>query len=186
MRRHLAAFLVLALLTGAGTAGADEIDGVAFAQQVTVGRTSLGLRGTGLLRKFLIKGYVAGLYLADDVPSASVLSDVPKRLEIEYFRSIAADAFAKAGDEYIARNVDEPTLLRLRPRLDQLNALYREVEPGDRYSLTYIPNWGTELALNGKPLGRIPGADFAAAVFSIWLGDQPMDEPLKRRLLKPR
>jgi hypothetical protein len=82
--------------------------------------------------------------------------------------------------------VDAPTLIRLRPRLDQLNALYRDVEPGDRYSLTYVPDWGTELALNGVPLGRIPGADLAAAVFAIWLGDQPMDEPLKRRLLKPR
>ena len=186
MKRRLAGGLALALLVGAGTAAADEIAGVAFAERLTVGGTSLGLRGTGLLRKFLIKGYVAGLYLADEVPSARVLTDVPKRLEIEYFRSIAADAFAKAGDQYIARNVDAATLLRLRPRLDQLNALYRDVEPGDRYSLTYVPGQGTELSLNGKPLGRIPGADFAAAVFSIWLGDQPVDEPLKRRLLAPR
>jgi hypothetical protein len=185
VRRRLAASLVLTLLAG-GTAGADEIEGVAFAPRVTVGGASLGLRGTGLLRKYLIKGYVAGLYLADDVPSARVLDDVPKRLEIEYFRSIQARAFAKAGDEYIARNVDPATLARLRPRLNRLNALYRDVEPGDRYALTYVQGLGTELALNGRALGRLPGADFAAAVFSIWLGDQPMDEPLKRRLLKPR
>jgi hypothetical protein len=60
------------------------------------------------------------------------------------------------------------------------------VEPGDRYTLTYAPGWGTELALNGEPLGRIAGPDFASAVFSIWLGDEPMDKPLKRRLLTPR
>jgi hypothetical protein len=186
VKRRLAAGLALAALVAAGTAGAAEIEGVAFADRLTVGRTSLGLRGTGLLRKFLIKGYVAALYMADDVPSASVLSNVPKRLEIEYFRSVSADAFAKAGDQYVARNVDAPALMRLRPRLDQLNTLYRDVEPGDRYSLTYVPGWGTELSLNGEPLGRVPGADFAAAVFSIWLGEDPMDEPLKRRLLTPR
>jgi hypothetical protein len=186
VKRRMAAGLALAILVTAGSSGADEIEGVAFADHRTVGSASLGLRGMGLLRKFLIKGYVAALYMPDDVPSDRVLGDVPKVLEIEYFRSIAAGAFAKAGDQYIARNVDAATLIRLRPRLDQLNALYRDVEPGDRYTLTYAPGWGTQLSLNGEPLGRIPGADFAAAVFSIWLGEEPMDEPLKRRLLKPR
>jgi hypothetical protein len=42
---------------------------------------------------------------------------------------------------------------------------------------------GTELALNGVPRGVIQGADFAAAIFSLWLGDQPIDERFKRSLL---
>lgn len=45
----------------------------------------------------------------------------------------------------------------------------------DRYSLTYMPGVGTELALNDNPLGVIDGADFAAAYFRIWLGDHPID-----------
>ena len=78
------------------------------------------------------------------------------------------------------------TLERLRPRIDYHNSLYVDVQPGDRYSLTYIPGKGTVLALNDKPIGTIEGADFAAAIFSIWLGAKPMDTKFKRSLLGMR
>ena len=84
----------------------------------------------------------------------------------------------------IAENVDAATFAALRPRIDRLNALYRDVNEGDRYALTYLPGSGTELSYNGRPLGRVEGADFAAALFSIWLGDSPVDEGLKRSLLE--
>ena len=59
----------------------------------------------------------------------------------------------------------------------------QHVQPGDRYSLTYIPGVGTELALNGTPRGVIEGADFAAAIFSLWLGENPFDRQFKQALL---
>ena len=40
-----------------------------------------------------------------------------------------------------------------------------------------------ELAYNGQPLGSIPGAEFARAMFAIWLGAKPLDEALKTQLL---
>ena len=76
-----------------------------------------------------------------------------------------------------------PLSLPRRPSLDRINALYRDVKPGDRYSLTYLPGRGTELALNGEPLGLIAGSDFASAYFSIWLGPKPLDAALKAQLL---
>ena len=72
------------------------------------------------------------------------------------------------------------------PRSDReppTEALAVDVEPGDRYTLTYIPGEGTELALNGVPRGTIAGADFAAAIFTLWLGDKPIDERFKQSLL---
>ncbi len=50
-------------------------------------------------------------------------------------------------------------------------------------ALTYIPGTGTELALNGRPMGVIEGADFAAAIFSLWLGENPYDKRFKNALL---
>lgn len=50
-------------------------------------------------------------------------------------------------------------LLRLKKRMDQINAVYRDVKRGDRYSLTYQPGRGTELAFNGTPLVTLEGAD---------------------------
>lgn len=178
----LCALLVQSL---AGVAGAREIEGVQFADRVIAAGTPLQLNCVGLLRFMVfIKGYVAALYLGEGVQPGTVLADVPKRLEIDYFHAIKAGDFAKATDEWIAANVDAATMVKLRPRIDTLNALYLDVKPGDRYSLTYVPGAGTVLAFNGKPRGTIEGADFAAALFAIWLGEKPLDASLKAQLLR--
>jgi hypothetical protein len=61
--------------------------------------------------------------------------------------------------------------------------MYEDVKPGDRYSLTYIPGKGTKLALNGEHKGTIEGSEFAAALFSIWLGNKPIDKTFKKQIL---
>ena len=175
--------VVIALAT-AQPAGAAEIEGVQFADQVRSRDVALQLRCVGLLRyRLFIKAYVAALYLGDGAATDDVLADVPKRLELNYFWSIAAADFGRAGDEILKRNVDEGTFATLRPRLARINAWYRDVKPGDRYSLTYLPGVGTQLALNGSEIGVIDGADFAKAYFQIWLGDDPIDAKLREQLL---
>lgn len=178
---------VLALMMWATTsvnAFAAEIAGVTFADNHKVGETNLMLVGTGLMRYLVfIKAYVGALYMEEGIPSDKVLSDVAKRLELEYFHPIKAEDFVYSTNELIARNVDASTIARLQPRIDRLNALYENVTPGDRYSLTYIPGVGTDLALNGESKGTIEGSDFAAAVFSMWLGPQSIDESMRNSLL---
>jgi hypothetical protein len=183
MRRVIAVLVCLAVLAVA-RGEAKEIEGVRFADEIRAGRTMLRLTNVGLLRyRYVIKAYVAGLYLGDGATPETVLADAPKRLEIEYFYGIKADGFANATNAGIAANVSPEAVARLRPRIDRVNALYRDVKPGDRYALTYVPGVGTELALNGTPLGTIEGADFAAAIFAIWLGPHAIDESLKTQLL---
>jgi chalcone isomerase-like protein/GTP cyclohydrolase I-like protein len=163
---------------------ATELEGVHFADQYRSGNVTMRLSCVGLLRyKLFIKAYVAALYLGEGAANRDVFADVPKRLELSYFWSIRSADFGKAGDAILAQNVDAQTFAALRPRLDRINALYRDVKPGDRYSLTYVPGVGTELALNGRPLGVIDGADFGAAYFRIWLGDHSIDARLRDQLL---
>jgi hypothetical protein len=163
---------------------AAEVNGINFDDQYAVGDKVLKIRGGGLLRVMVFaKVYVSALYLPEDCASKLALSDVPKRLEVEYMRSIAGNDFGRVTNKKISENVDPQTYERLRPRIEYHNSLYRDVKPGDRYSLTYIPGKGTELALNGEPQGVIEGADFAAAVFSMWLGPKPISESLKKDLL---
>ncbi len=108
---------------------------------------------------------------------------MPRRLEIEYFWAIPADKFANATVEGISRSTDPATFERLRRSIDRINQLYEDVEAGDRYALTYVPGVGTELALNGRRLGVVEGADFSAALFAIWIGEESLDESLRRQLL---
>ena len=176
--------ILCATLTGVSRVETAEIEGINFDNRYSIADTTLKLRGTGLLRVMVFaKIYVAALYLPEDYPAKLALSDVPKRLEVEYLRSIAGKDFGPATNKKVSENVDQQTFQRLQPRLEYHNSLYRDVRAGDRCALTYIPGKGTELTINGEPKGTIEGADFAAALFSIWLGPKPISESLKKELL---
>lgn len=166
-------------------AQAAEIEGVSFPETTEWRDTALVLHGTGLMRyRYVIKAYVAALYLGERVDAEDVLDDVPRRLEIEYFWGIPAEAFARVTFEGIARNRGEAAAERMREAIDALSRLYADVAPGDRYALTYVPGVGTELSLNGVPRGVVEGAEFSSALFAIWLGEQPFDEALREQLLR--
>ncbi len=185
--RGLVAGVAVAALSASVVHASVEVEGVTFSQRYTDGRVELELGCVGVLRYMrFIKGYVAALYLDDEDAAAKVLSDVPKRLEISYFWEIEGEKIASAGEELVARNVAPDELAELRPQLSAIRALYDDVRPGDRYALTYVPGTGTELSLNGKVKGLIPGAEFARAYFAIWLGEEPIDASLKEQLLSCR
>jgi hypothetical protein len=182
-RKSAFVLVAVAFVMLASGPDAADIDGVHFKERLKLNNTTLKLAGTGLLRYWGFKAYVGALYLEEGCPIGEALSDRAKRIELQYKRSIKGKNFGPATDKSIAENIDPATLRRLRPRLDYHNSLYEDVQPGDRYSLTYIPGQGTELALNGDSKGVIEGADFAAAVFSIWLGPKPLHESFKKQLL---
>jgi hypothetical protein len=181
----LAVVIVFSILSGVTAAPqAATVEGVTFSREVRAGDSTLALRGYGLLRYMVfIKAYVAAFFLPEGVRSEDALTDVPKLLEIEYFHPIIAQDFAKATSASISQNTSLMTYQELKPKIDELNALYRDIAPGDRYALTYIPGRGTTLSWNGQPLGTVAGREFAAALFGIWIGASPLDGDLKRLLL---
>ena len=164
-------------------AGPVEIEGVSFSGAVRAGDTPLKLHSVGVLRWYFLKGYAAGLYLGSQTPPEDALQDRPKRLEIHYFYAISGSDFGEAAWKVMSRMLDAPMLEKIRARADRLAGAYQDVEPGDRYALTYLPGVGTQLSLNGEPKITIPGADFASAYFGIWLGSDPIDAPLRDQLL---
>ena len=178
---------ILLFASAENLAAGAEIANVHFADSYHVANATLRLNNVALMRhKGFFKAMAVGLYMPDGTPPSRVLTDVPKRLEIEYFWSLEAKHIVKASEKLLADNVDQQTLRVLRPKVDHFNALYENVRPGDRYALTYIPGRGTTLSLNGEVKGTVQGGGFANAYFSIWFGDQPMDTALKRKLLSNR
>ncbi len=176
--------IVITLVSPKANVNGAEIEGIHFENSYEAKGIRLKIQGTGLLRYLgFIKAYVGALYLEEGSSAEDVLSDKPKRLEVEYFHAIKGEDFGMTTNEVIEKNTDAQTLQRIRPQIDYHNSLYVDVQPGDRYSLTYIPGRGTELALNGKTRGTIKGADFASALFSMWLGEFPMNKPFKKQLL---
>jgi hypothetical protein len=162
---------------------AMEIEGKQFSERIRFDDTSLELVGAGLLRYFGFKAYVGALYIEQGFGADDVFTDTAKRIEIEYMRAIKGSDFGPATVKSLKKNIDEQTLEQLQDRIDYHNSLYVDVQPGDRYALTYLPGRGTELSLNGEPLGVIEGADFAAAIFKIWVGSRPISESFKEQIL---
>ncbi len=173
--------LVIALTAQAAPSVA--IDGTRFDRKTEVDGTTFELRNVGTLRWLFFKGYAAALYMTGDDAPKTVLRDVPKRLELHYFREVPAQAIGDAAQVILERNVSASELRGIQKRVDQIAGLYVDIAPGDRYALTYRPGEGTELAYNGKPVATIPGSDFAAAYFAIWLGQDPIDVDLRDQLV---
>ena len=184
--------IAVALVTGAlcfalpSSAAARNIGDVRFADVVDSEGTSLRLIGLGTVYYMRFwEVYVGGLYLPADVDAQSgeVLGRVPKRLEFRYSRKLRADQITEAAEEFLERNLSPDLIARLRPSIEALNRLYIDVGEGDRYGLTYLPGEGTSLDLNGRRLGTVDGDEFAAAYYSIWLGDKPISSDFKAALL---
>lgn len=188
-RRRIICLLCCLALTAAVPIDliAARIEGVNFRDHHQIGKTRLVLNNVALMRyQVVVKALVAGLYLGEGVKPEETLEDVPKRLEIHYFWSLAAKDIVNASNKLLEQNVSASRLESVRDKIDQMNALYENVKAGDTYTLTYIPGVGTELALNGKRKGIVSGVDFAEAYFSIWFGKRPMDIAMRDELLKKR
>lgn len=181
-----ALILAMLIIQPPSNAIALTIENVMFPDTISIGNRQIPLRGAALLRWLSIfKVYVAALYLPEmEVPQNVPAEDIPKRLEISYLVSIDGPDSGKGAEAILERNLSADDLARLRTRIGKLNAVYRDVKPGDRYALSYLPGKGKELSYNGRPLITIEGDDFAAAYFAIWLGSDPNDRDMRDQLVK--
>ncbi|PLX84586.1 MAG: hypothetical protein C0614_05045, partial [Desulfuromonas sp.] len=142
------------------------------------------LTGVAVLKwAMLFDVYAGGFYLPTGHSPESWTDDVAKHLELSYFREIPGKGFADASIELLQKNLAARNYAAIEERLIEFCDLFKDVKPGDRYSITYRPEVGTELRLNGELLGASPGSDFATAYFGIWLGDNPISTSFRDRLL---
>lgn len=176
VRDTLFALTAVIARSGSTVVHAVVIKGVRFYDTVVAGHALSRYR-------VALKGYVGAEYLPEGVESRQALDDVPKHLVLKYFHAIKADQFGNATKTMIKKNVSPAEFKRLLPKINQFVSAYRDVEPKDRYALTYLPGYGTRLTLNGELLIVIAGEAFAKALFSIWIGPKPVDAWFRSHVL---
>ena len=142
----------------------------------------LALNGTGLGKKLLARVYVIGLYLEKKMtdPRAVITSDQTKRIALVMLRNVSREQFVSAVERGMVRNSSIP-MPSLRSRLDSLEQALPALQKGNQIDLTYVPGTGTVVRGQGREL-KIPGKDFAEALFSVWLGPHA-DSNLRHELL---
>ena len=182
--KKLTALALSLCLTGASSALAKEVAGVTLPDTITVEGRTLKLNGAGLRKKVVFKVYVAGLYL--ETPSkdaaAAISSDQVKRMQLSVLRSLSSHQVSEAIEEGFQKN-SKAQMTALKARLEKLETMIPNVEKGDQILLTYVPGKGTVVSAKGAEKGVIEGKDFADALFSVWLGPNPVQADLKTALL---
>jgi hypothetical protein len=180
---------VAAPWAGAPAAAAVLVEGKPFDERLLLDGRTLVLNGTGVRAVAWLKGYAAGLYLAERADSARAVQAVPgpKRLRMVMLQEAAAVEFTKAFDKGVSRNAPPDELPRLRERMDRFKRLIDavgKVRKGDVVDLDFDPARGTVFIVNGTLRGEpIPGDDFYSALLRSFVGDRPYDQRLRAGLL---
>jgi hypothetical protein len=163
---------------------ATSLAGVTLPDTIQVGGTTLVLNGLGLRTKYMIKVYVAGLYLAQKSSDADAIlkAEAPKRIVMHFVHNASKSQMTDAFGESFDDNAPDAKKT-MKVDIDRLLAALEPVKDGDEMVFTYVPGTGTTLAVNGKDKLTISGTAFGQVIFSVWLGPKPPNAGLKKGML---
>jgi len=169
-----AAALILASALSPAPAAAATVAGVSLPDSTIVGDAPLVLNGAGLRSKLFFKVYVGGLYLpARTADAAAVLAaDSVRRMELRFLREVSKTQLCDSWKEGLAANTPGATPA-LAAKFDRLCAALTDVREGSLLALTYRPESGTEIAVDGRATATVEGKDFADALLACWIGPAP-------------
>ncbi len=179
----------LAFSTGGAWAATQTINGVKVEDSVDVAGTKLQLNGAGTRYKFVVKVYVAGLYLTKKATSLDEVVAAPgaKRILVTMVRDIDSAELGKLLTRGMEDNMGKAEMSKMIPgllRMGEMFAAHKKLVAGDTFSLDWVPGKGSVVTVKGQVQGEpFKEPEFFKALMSIWLGSSPADYQLKEALL---
>ena len=128
----------------------------------------------GLRKKFVVKVYVGGLYLAQKEKNASKVlgSDTPRRMVLHFIYDVSKDQMCEAWNEGLEQNTPNASA-EVKKAFATLCAWMDGVGKGTQLVMTYLPGEGTTVEISGKAKGTLPGKAAADAILATWIGPDP-------------
>jgi hypothetical protein len=189
-RRLVITALALAAPLGAAQAQtAFDTAGVRYPGTLNLAGSALQLNGAGIRYKAIFKVYTAGLYLTEKAgtPDAVLAAKGPVRLHVVMLRDIDANELGKLFTRGMQDNSPREEFIQMIPgtiRMGEIFAAKKRLLTGESFSVDWVPNAGTTVVVNGKPMGEpIRERAFFNGLLRIWLGKNPADFQLKDALL---
>jgi hypothetical protein len=166
--------LGLSLLLCVSTADAATVAGVNLNDTTTVGGQKLVLNGGALRKKFVIKVYVAGLYLPakQSSPENILAADTPRQMVMHFIYDVDKGKIAEAWEEGLADNTPNTTPA-VKQAFSTLGSWMEDMKEGERLTLTYVPGSGTTVEVKGKVKGVLQDKAVADAILATWIGPKP-------------
>jgi chalcone isomerase-like protein len=194
MRLPLAGPAVILAVAFAVSPGAEEVTEPRTGVGFPVKAGDLTLLGVGARTKtFLkVKVYAAAFYVADSAiagPLAAhrgqpvtpalyrdlVWGDFPKLMVLHFVRDVTTAQIQRSLREALAKA--DPT------RREAFIAYFGDTRAGEEYRIRWAPGGILETTAAGKVKPPIPDKNFAAAAFGAWLGDEAVQQDLRRALV---
>ena len=184
MRKIIALLAVVAFALAPLVLEAATLAGVTLPDSTQVAGKTLVLNGLGLRTKFVVKVYVAGLYLEQKSSDANAIlkSESPKRLVMHFVRDVSKAQMTDAVQEGFEKNSPDAAK-SMKGDIDRLLGAVTDIKEGQEMVFTYVPGTGTTMSINGQDKITIATPAFAPVVFSLWLGPKPPNADLKKGIL---
>ncbi len=193
LRRAALAASLSALLFSATqlqAAEAMQIESIHYAPTTEVAGNSLTLNGAALRKKLFFKVYAVGLYVKTPTQDVNAVMNETgaARVRLGLLRDVSGESFIEALDDGLKANLTPEKEQAVSKELNELRTLMKQigdVKVNDLVDFDYVPNKGTMVSLNGKPIGKTIGGGRALynAVLAIWLGDKTIDNTLKSGMM---
>jgi hypothetical protein len=183
------AIVAAALAWGASAMAQVSVNGVKYEDGIELRGNKLVLNGAGTRYRGPFKGYTAGLYMARkaDTPEAVMAAPGAKRVSITVLREIDSGELGKLFTRGVEDNMDKAAFSKIIPglmRMSQIFSDHKKLNPGENFTIDWIPNVGTVISVKGQPQGEaFKEPEFFNAMLRIWLGPNPADWKLKEALL---
>jgi hypothetical protein len=165
------------------------IAGVKYQETTELRGAKVQLNGAGIRYYGPFKVYTAGLYLGRKAATTEEALAVPgaKRIAVTMLREIDAGELGKLFTRGVESNMEKGSFAKLIPglmRMSQIFSDHKKLQPGDSFTVDWVPGVGTVVSVRGVPQGEpFKEPEFYEALMRIWLGPNPADWKLKDSLL---
>ena len=179
---------MLAFLVGLTPAMSQtKISGNVMPNVVKVGGEYLKINGGGIREKLVFDLYVGVLYLQEKTSSGSEIINGDKPMAIK-IKIISGMVDNENFEEALREGFEKSTNNNIAPVKDRMEKMIAEgfkddIKTNDVYDIVYQPGVGCTLSRNNVKLVTVKGLDFKKALFGVWLGDDPADSSLKKKML---
>ena len=172
------------------TSSARNISDVKLEEIIKVNETApeLILNGASLRKTYMvIDTYVGGLYLENKSHNEQDILERDEHRRMLFhvlLRKVSARKVAQALKDALVINITKEEQERLEPNIKQFLSMFKgRLKQGDEVNIDYIPGSGTQVSIGGVSKGVVPGKQFADALLSVWVGENPVGSSFKQDIL---
>ena len=172
--------------SGLADARAAEVAGVELPDTIELDGVSLRLNGAGERTLYVVRTYVAALYVAQPSTQAQVLlaQPGPRRLSMTMLAALSTEWVVERLTIAMQANTSEEAFAQLQPRFARLVdafLAFERLQKGDRVDIDAVGG-ATRMSVGGRG-AEVPGVDLFDALLRGFIGERPIDADLQHALL---